>query len=198
MRILALLFSICAFTPPSADGATNDARQIKESIVTIDKEVVDYTESTVLLRNDQFLSVRKSLSDENAKSIVELIQKRALTLGQSFVGIGLLSGLPEERYWKIAAPLLSTETNYMILSDILMSALPYGPGFANSIKDKTYRDLLGRLKQESKDEKIKNILDLILSGKASKAYQRFTRNPEAFRFDSTSIANGRKSRAAEE
>jgi hypothetical protein len=67
--------------------------------------------------------------------------------------------------------------------NILMSPLPYGPGYAHSVTNETCQRKLEALKNDPKiSYRIKELVKLILRGEAAKIYSRFKRHPEDFNY----------------
>src|SRR5262249_50840316 len=113
--------------------------QMKATITSIEKVVVDLTNPLELLQCREFLRVRKSLSKDGASTIVKLISGGNLSTTQSLIGVHLLSGLDEKSYWDVTEPLLSPKTPKIILKSVLIQPFPYGPGFANAFQNKIYQ-----------------------------------------------------------
>jgi hypothetical protein len=175
VTITALLCLFCNINSVRGDQATTNL-PIKQAIVSIQERIVDLTNPLDPLYDKQFVSLRKSMSENNAKQIVELIRHGNLTTTQADIGALLLSGLKEQTYWVVTEPLLTTNTDEQILEDILSPPFPYGPGYANTYKIEYFRKRLVLLKTERPD----STFDLILSGYDSKTYADYLKHPHAY------------------
>jgi hypothetical protein len=170
----------------------NSVGDTRGAILAIQKSIYDLTDLTVLLRCDAFLSFRKSVTEAKASEIVCLIQSQELKGDAASVGIMATQFLFEERYWAVTMPLLSSRTEGLVLHDILMPALPYGPGYAHSITNAACRNKLTALKSDPEiSGSLKGIIDLILTGELAKIYSRFKRDPEGFNYSRKFLEPGK-------
>lgn len=180
MSLVATLYLLCGCDLVQC-GQSTDNDPVKNTILSIQKEVVDLTAPVEPLYCKTFLTARKSMSKETAEQIIKLIQHGDLTVTQSEIGVLLLSGLPERVYWKSTEQLLTTTTPEGILETILNQPLPYGPSYANAYKEEKYSKILLELKNDKNcSRELKPILDLILSGKASKIYEDYLKHPDKY------------------
>jgi hypothetical protein len=188
-RLLAISF-FCIGHLYASD--TNSVRDTKSTILAIEKHIGDLTDLTILLRCDAFLSFRKSVTEAKATEIVCLIQSRELKGDAASIGILAAQFLPEERYWAVTMPLLSSHTEEFVLRDILTPALPYGPGYGHSITNAACRKKLTALKNEPETSaSVKAMIDLILTAESNKIYSRFKRDPEEFNYNRKFLEPGK-------
>jgi hypothetical protein len=144
------------------------------------------------LRCDSFLSFRKSVTEATATEIVCLIQSRELKGDAASIGILAAQFLPEERYWAVTMPLLSSHIEELVLRDILTPALPYGPGYRHSITNAACQKKLTALKNEPETSaNVKGMIDLILSGELAKTYSKFKQDPEEFNYNRKFLEPGK-------
>jgi hypothetical protein len=177
--ILAVLLIIGSLTGNADETMSRD--QVKATLFSIERAVVDLTNPLEPLHHKEFVSFRKSMSVSTAKTIVRLIQAGELNVTQSHIGIHALSGLPEETYWAMTSEMLSSKTKEEILSNVLLQPLPYGPSYANAYKNDDYRRVLLKLSEDiGVGKAIKAQLELILKGKAAKIYKDFRKHPERY------------------
>jgi hypothetical protein len=180
LRCLAMLL-ICLGQLYAAD--TNSVGDTKGAILAIEKSVYDLTDQTVLLRCDAFLALRRSVTEAKASEIVCLIQSQELKGDAACIGIMAAQFLPEERYWAVTMPLVSSHTEGLVLQDMLEPALPYGPGYAHCITNAACKRKLTALNNDPEiNGNIKGIIDRILSGEEKKIYAKFKRDPEDFNY----------------
>lgn len=175
-----MLCLLCNVSPICSAQTTNDV-QIKDVIVSIQKEIVDLTNPLEPLFNRQFVATRKVMTEKTARQIVQLIRQGVLTNDtQADVGVLLLSGLKERSYWIVTQPLLTTNTNPEVLHSVLDPPFPYGLGYANTYKIPWYRNRLLHLKAQRPD----GDFDLILSGEDAKDYADYLKNPQKYGYPS--------------
>jgi hypothetical protein len=179
VAITALLCLFCNINPVRGGQTTNDL-QIKQAIVSMQGRIVDLTDPLQPLYDEQFVSLRKSMSEKTARQVVELIRHGNLTATQADIGALLLSGLKEQTYWVVTESLLTTNTDEQILEDILSPPFPYGPGYANTYKIEYFRKRLLLLKTESPGSHFDSTFDLILSGEDSKDYADYLKHPHDY------------------
>jgi hypothetical protein len=164
----------------------------KSAILAIEKSIDGLTDLTVLLRCDAFLSFRRSITEAKATEIVCLIQSQELKGDAASIGIMAAQFLPEERYWAVTMPLLSRHTERLVLQDMLMPALPYGPGYAHSITNAACKEKLTALKNDPEiSGSVKGIIDVILTGELAKIYSKFKRDPEDFNYSRKFLEPGK-------
>jgi hypothetical protein len=179
LGLVLLLFFACRM-----DAQTNALTDIRTAILTIEKPIGDLTDQTTLLRCEPFLTFRKSITEAKATGIVRLIRSKELQGDAASIGILAAQFLPEERFWAVTMPLLSVHTEEVVLRDILMPALPYGPGYAHSITNEIYKDKLITLKNDpGLSSSLQDTIDFILKGESAKMYSRFKRDPHRFNYN---------------
>jgi len=171
---------------------TNSVDDTKSAILAIEKSIGDLTDQTVLLRCDAFLSFRRSVTEATASEIVRLIQSHELKGDSASIGILAAQFLPEERFWAVTMPLLSSQRDGYLLRSIIMPPLPYGPGYAHSITNAACRKKLTALKNEPKVcPSVNGIIDLILTGELNKIYLEFKRDPQEFNYNRKFLEPGK-------
>lgn len=185
MRIKTLHISLslgllCVIDIDLSAQVPDGQQQVKAAIVSIQQRIWDLTNPLEPFHCKQFVSIRKSISDDTGKQIVMLIKNGQLTTTQSEVGVGLLTGLSEAHYWNITSALLTTNTPEEILLSVINMPMPYGPCFANAYTNEMYKTMLSTLKSNSGSTRIKDSLDFILSGEAAKTYQDYLKHPDRY------------------
>ena len=180
---LFIFFVVCASWLKA--GEIISAVDTRAEILSIEKAIYDLTDITVLSRSTQFLSFRESISEAKATEIVCMIRSKELKSDGALIGLFAMEVLPEERYWAVTAPLLSGDLDQSVLARVLMCPFPYGPGYANCIKNDTVRSKLKALNSAPEcDDNVKNWISFILSGEAAKAYAKFKKDPVQFGYPS--------------
>jgi hypothetical protein len=156
VTIAAMLCLLC-INPVCGAQTTNDV-QIKEVIVSIQKQIVDLTNPLEPMFNAKFTAARNAMTEQTARQIVELIRQGVLTNTEADLGVLLLSGLKEQTYWVVTEP------------------FPYGPGYANTYKIEWYKNRLLQLKAQ----KPNTDFDFILSGEDAKSYADYLKHPDKY------------------
>jgi hypothetical protein len=177
--VFTVALTIGCFTGNADEPVSRD--QVKATLISIERAVVDLTNPLEPLHHKEFVSFRKSMSLSIAKTIVGLIQAGELNVTQSHIGIHALSGLPEATYWAVTSEMLSSKTKEEILSNVLLQPLPYGPSYANAYENNEYRKALLKLREDiAVGKAIKAQVELILEGKAAKIYEEYRKHPDRY------------------
>src|SRR5580765_4121315 len=150
MKTLLCCITLSIWTRWMNGAETNSPPDTKSAILAIETSVGDLTETTVLLRSEKFLSFRRSITSTKAAEIVCLIQSKELTGDLAIIGLHAIEVLPEQEYWAVTMPLVTTQTDEYLLVNILMSPAPYGPGYAHSTTNETCQTKLAALKNDPK------------------------------------------------
>jgi hypothetical protein len=174
VTIAAMLCLLC-INPVCGAQTTNDV-QIKEVIVSIQKQIVDLTNPLEPMFNAKFTAARNAMTEQTARQIVELIRQGVLTNTEADLGVLLLSGLKEQTYWVVTEPLLTTNTDWEVMGTLLCPPFPYGPGYANTYKIEWYKNRLLQLKAQ----KPNTDFDFILSGEDAKSYADYLKHPDKY------------------
>jgi hypothetical protein len=178
---MLLLLIIVSFYSLVSFGQPADVDPIEATITSIQKEIGDLTNLVEPLNSKTFLAARKSMTKATAEQIIKLIQQKRISGTQSEIGVLLLSGLPEDIYLNTTRPLVAASTQEDVLKDLLMPPLPYGPGYANACKEPKFKEVLVGLKTNAAcGKEVKTVLDLIISGEASRIYSNYRRHPDQY------------------
>lgn len=177
---IATLCILCHAGSASADQTTN-SDQIKNTIVSIQNQIVDLTNPLEPLFCKEFVAARKSMTRTTALQIVEFIRQGKLKRVQSDIGVLLLSGLKERTYWVVTEQLLTTNTDDEVLGCLLDPPFPYGPGYANSDKVKALcKKLLALNATGQSGPSTKSALESILNGEDSRDYADYLKHPDRY------------------
>jgi len=154
--------------------------ELRRTLASVTAEIVDLTDYTLPLRTPAFVKLRQQMTTGTAQDLARLVESRELSSVESTLAIYAMGSLRDRDYWKCTTNLVSSMVQEEdLLLTIIGFPFEYGPSYARSWKVPEMREVLLALKERSRSNRVKSVLDEILGGEVAREYEQFLRNRES-------------------